>query len=57
MFVITMFSKKLLGYWIALIEQMLPFLKGSIDEFLEKERAKLHGGANVHIEVLFLWEL
>jgi hypothetical protein len=42
LFIITMFSKQILSFWISLIESSLPFTKGFIDEFLEKERAKLH---------------
>jgi len=48
-FVITMFSKQLLAFWISLIESFLPFSKGFIDEYLEKERAKLHR-TTAHIE-------
>jgi len=44
-FVITMFSKQLLAFWISIIESFLPFSKGFIDEYLEKERAKLHRAA------------
>ncbi len=44
-----MFSKQLLAFWISLIESFLPFSKGFIDEYLEKERAKLHR-TTAHIE-------
>jgi len=41
-FVITMFSKKLMSYWIETVEYFVPFLKGSIDDFLEKQKAQFH---------------
>lgn len=36
----------MLEYWIQIIEYFFPFLKGFIDEFLEKERMKLHRELN-----------
>jgi hypothetical protein len=62
-FIITMFSKQILSFWISLIESSLPFTKGFIDEFLEKERTKLHrpaGHAIVEEEkslLAKLWDL
>lgn len=37
-----MFSKELLKYWIEMIEHFVPFMKGSIDEFMEKQKAQFH---------------
>jgi hypothetical protein len=46
-FVITMFSQQLLTYMIEQIEYIFPFTSGMIQDFLEKEKMKLHrvGGA------------
>jgi len=62
-FVITMFSKTLLAKFISLLEYSLPFLKGTIDEYFQKERAKLHRSSGVGNEKLaeksllsYLWD-
>lgn len=49
-FVIVMFSKELLQYWISLVERVAPFLKGTIDEFLQEQKAKFHRAAGAVVE-------
>ena len=37
-----MFNKEHLQYWIQTIEYLIPALKGSIDDFLQKQKAQFH---------------
>jgi len=48
-FVITLFSQARIDTVVAFLERILPFLKGKINKFLEKEKLKLHrtSGSNV----------
>jgi len=62
LFVILMFTKELFTYVIKQTEYLLPFLTGTIDEFLEKEKAKFHrvGGSFSHTEKSMLalcWDI
>lgn len=47
-FVVTMFSKVLMDYWIQTIETLLPFLTGSIQDFIEAEKSRFHRTSVVH---------
>ena len=37
-----MFRPAILSYWINIVESILPFTKGSIDDFLLNQRSQFH---------------
>lgn len=48
-FVVIMFSKELLEFWLGLIERTLPIVRPLLEEFLEKEQIKFRRAAGKEV--------